>query len=46
VFAVKDSLIVDFVPLEGNPNADFELPYDFKMARFEDAQKESVAGKL
>jgi catechol 1,2-dioxygenase len=39
-------LVVDFVPLEGDSKADFELPYDFKMARFEDAQKESVAEKL
>ncbi|KAH6876124.1 Intradiol ring-cleavage dioxygenase [Alternaria rosae] len=44
VFAVKDSLIVDFNPFEGDPKADFELPYDFKMASFEDAKKHSVAG--
>ncbi|CAA9958965.1 catechol 1-2-dioxygenase 1 [Pyrenophora teres f. maculata] len=37
VFAVKDSLIVDFKPFQGDPKADFELPYDFKMASFEDA---------
>ncbi|RFU26923.1 hypothetical protein B7463_g9430, partial [Scytalidium lignicola] len=28
VFAVKDSLIVDFVPLKGNPKAELELTYD------------------
>lgn len=39
MFAVKDSLIVDFEPLEGDPKAEFELPYDFKMATFEDAKK-------
>lgn len=38
VFAVKDSLIVDFISLEGNPNAEFELPYDFKLVSFEDAE--------
>ncbi|RMZ69949.1 pyruvate decarboxylase [Pyrenophora seminiperda CCB06] len=43
VFAVKDSLIVDFKPFQGDPNADFELPYDFKMASFEDAKKEEVS---
>ena len=44
VFAVKDSLIVDFKPYEGDPQADFELPYDFKMATFQDAAKHSIAG--
>lgn len=42
VFAVKDSLLVDFIPFEGDPKAEFELPYDFKMASFEDAK--SLAG--
>jgi catechol 1,2-dioxygenase len=37
-------LIVDFKPLEGDPRADFELPYDFKMASFEDTKKNGVAG--
>ncbi|KAI9737488.1 MAG: hypothetical protein M1834_009643 [Cirrosporium novae-zelandiae] len=32
VFAVKDSLIVDFVPRTGDPKAKFELGYDFKLA--------------
>ncbi|KAF2738770.1 aromatic compound dioxygenase [Polyplosphaeria fusca] len=44
VFAVKDSLIVDFVPYQGDPQAEFELHYNFKMATFEDAKKHSVAG--
>jgi catechol 1,2-dioxygenase len=44
VFAVKESLIVDFLPLKGNDNAEYELPYDFKMASFEDASKNSVIG--
>ncbi|KAF2194960.1 aromatic compound dioxygenase [Zopfia rhizophila CBS 207.26] len=44
VFAVKDSLIVDFKPYQGDPKADFELPYDFKLATYEDANKHSVAG--
>jgi len=44
VSAVKDSLIVDFTPFEGDPRAEFELPYDFKMASFEDAKKHGVNG--
>jgi len=44
VFAVKGSLLVDFKPFQGDPKADFELPYDFKMASYEDAKKHSVAG--
>jgi catechol 1,2-dioxygenase len=44
VFAVKDSLLVDFVPFEGDPKAEFELPYNFKMATFEDAKKHSTNG--
>jgi catechol 1,2-dioxygenase len=28
VFAVKDSLVVDFKPLKGNPMATLELDYD------------------
>jgi catechol 1,2-dioxygenase len=44
VFAVKDSLIVDFLPLEGDPKAEFELPYDFKMASYEDAKAHAVTG--
>jgi catechol 1,2-dioxygenase len=44
VFAVKDSLIVDFIPLKGNLKAEFELPYDFRMASYEDANKNSAIG--
>lgn len=44
VFAVKDSLVVDFEPLKGNSKAEFELPYDFKMASFEDAKKHGAVG--
>ncbi|OCK95993.1 catechol 1,2-dioxygenase 1 [Cenococcum geophilum 1.58] len=40
VFAVKDSLVVDFLPYKGDPNADFELPYDFRLASYDDASKE------
>ncbi|TGO10962.1 hypothetical protein BTUL_0121g00350 [Botrytis tulipae] len=32
VFAVKDSLIVDFVPLKGNPKASLELNYPVLLA--------------
>ncbi|KAF2758033.1 aromatic compound dioxygenase [Pseudovirgaria hyperparasitica] len=42
VFAVKDSLIVDFLPFEGDPKAQFELPYDFKLASFEAADAEGA----
>jgi len=44
VFAVKDSLIVEFLPLEGNDKAEFQVPYDFKLATFEDAKKYSAIG--
>ncbi|GAQ39110.1 hypothetical protein AtubIFM56815_007598 [Aspergillus tubingensis] len=33
VFAVKDSLIVDFVPRKGDPQAGLELNYDVKLVR-------------
>lgn len=32
VFAVKDSLIVEFVPRKGDSQANFELKYDILMA--------------
>jgi catechol 1,2-dioxygenase len=35
VFAVKDSLVVDFVPRENDPQAAFELNYDVKLVKFE-----------
>lgn len=31
VFAVKDSLIVDFVPRKDDPKASLELEYDVKL---------------
>lgn len=31
--AVKEELIVDFIPRHGDPKAQFELEYEFKMAR-------------
>jgi catechol 1,2-dioxygenase len=45
VFAVKDSLLVDFLPLKGNPKAEYELPYNFKLASYEDAAKHSAIGQ-
>lgn len=33
VFAVKDSLIVDFTPLEGNDKATHELVYNMKLKK-------------
>ena len=44
VFAVKDSLVVDFQPRKGDDKADFELPYDFKLASYEDAKKGGIEG--
>ena len=44
VFAVKESLIVDFLPREGDPKAQFELPYDFRLAPLGRAKKSSLAG--
>lgn len=35
---------MDFKPFEGDSKAEFELPYDFKMATFDDAKKHSAAG--
>ncbi|KAF2769034.1 aromatic compound dioxygenase [Teratosphaeria nubilosa] len=44
VFAVKDSLIVDFVPKKGDPKAQFDLLYDFKLASFESTQRQGMKG--
>jgi catechol 1,2-dioxygenase len=33
VFAVKDELVVDFAPVEGNDKASLELIYDIKLAK-------------
>jgi catechol 1,2-dioxygenase len=39
VFAVKDDLVVDFLPLKGDDQAEFELPHDFRMASYQDHKK-------
>ena len=44
VFAVKESLIADFVPRNNDPEAQFELEYDFRLAAFEEAKTQSLAG--
>lgn len=44
VFAVKESLVVDFLPRKGDSKANYELEYDFKLATFEEAKKNSLAG--
>ncbi|KAK7521068.1 Intradiol ring-cleavage dioxygenase [Phyllosticta citriasiana] len=36
VFAVKDDLIVDFVPRKGDPKAQYELEYNFRLASYDD----------
>lgn len=33
VFAVKEDLVVDFIPREGDPKAQFDLEYTFRLAR-------------
>lgn len=33
VFAVRESLIIDFVPRKGDPKAQWEVKYDFKLGR-------------
>ena len=44
VFAVKDSLVVDFLPRKGDGRADFELKYDFSLATFEQAKNSDLEG--
>lgn len=44
VFAVKDSLVVDFLPKKGDPKAQFDLEYEFKLASYEAAKKGGVEG--
>ena len=41
-FAVKDSLIVDFEPREGDSKAQFDLKYDFKLVSYESAKKHGM----
>ncbi len=43
VFAVKDSLIVDFAPRKGDNKAQFELKYDFKLVSYDEASKNGQA---
>jgi catechol 1,2-dioxygenase len=47
VFAVKESLIVDFLPRSGDAKAAFELQYDFALVEYDDAanaRQKSEAG--
>lgn len=44
VFAVKDSLVVDFKPRSGDARAQVELPYDFKLVSYEEANKRGLEG--
>lgn len=44
VFAVKDSLVVDFLPRKGDAKAGFELKYDFKLASYEEAKRSGADG--
>ena len=44
IFAVKESLIGDFLPRDGDPRAQFELTYNFRLAKYDDAKKHSLAG--
>lgn len=43
MFAVKDSLVVEFVPRHGDPKAPFELKYDIQMAPADDDVAEGTA---
>jgi len=43
-FAVKESLVVDFLPINNDLKAQFELEYDFKLASYEDAKKNEKNG--
>lgn len=45
VFAVKDSLIIEFKPRSGDAQADFEVSYDFRLATF-DEKKAQSSGRL
>ena len=44
VFAVKDSLIVDFKERKGDPKAQYELEYSFRLVSYEDAKRNGMAG--
>lgn len=42
VFAVKDSLVVEFVPRKDDPKAGFELKYDISMAPADSKEAEGT----
>lgn len=42
VFAVKDDLICDFLPIKGNDKAEFDLLHDFRMASYGDHERKAV----
>ncbi len=44
VFAAKESLTADFLPREGDSKANFELLYDFRLATYDEATKDSLFG--
>ena len=44
VFAVKESLIIDFVPRKNDPEAQFELAYDFRLVAAKEAETHSLTG--
>ncbi|KAK3115303.1 hypothetical protein LTR53_005482 [Teratosphaeriaceae sp. CCFEE 6253] len=44
VFAVKQSLVVDFTPEDGDPKAHFDLKYDFKLVSYEAAKAGRTEG--
>jgi len=44
LLAVKDSLVVDFTPKQGDPRAQFDLPYDFKLVSYEAAKQGRTEG--
>ena len=44
VFAVKGSLVVDFVPRKNDPEAQFELAYDFHLAASKEGETHFLTG--
>lgn len=44
LLAVKPSLLVDFLPRNGDPITIYELPYNFKLAKFESARENGGEG--
>ena len=42
VFGVKESLVVDFQSLEGDPQAQLQLKYDFRLVSLEQAHEPSI----